>query len=617
MSVAKRLASRNLRTWLRTALAGVTAIVIVSRAVVPASAHVDGVFDGTYKGTATISVWASVPGLPKWQYNGQAPVTFVVSGNRVLSGQLGNSASALISVTGRFAYNEPSPYGHTTINLQFGTQGSCAGTSICNVTVHGTLSISGSVSAGGVTSTFGGSGSLSAERVSLSSELPASTTPILAPPSSVVPTTSTPTPPAPTTASTPPTVAPPAKPLPLVATPAPTDACHQVVSQSGHIQLCVPSWLTGSSEGGVTYIQDGSSGQPFDGQLPVGATLSTGSNGYASLYNQDTEANVSVAPGSSVSYDPSPSWVTPDDLMHCENLSTNCELGPGYIIAKAADEALEKATEGKVISALYTLGKGEIDAADDVLRGVRKAAMVLVSPNTLATEAETTEHARLERGVSSIGAAAGPNVEETVTASGTTFYVTSGSWLIVDVPSEQFATVTAGHELFVPASRADAARENLKASIKAFSLSSVDTWWQTSSTQASAGYTISGCWSQYSSGWATVKSSAATSTFTSTDLLQRGLANFWSIVALDHAPTSPIEGATVTLVEPNGTTFATTTLGAWTTSSTEWEVTFNWTFSDGSAFFQKPQTTGQGTWTVKWQFPDNQTCTNHFAISTG
>jgi Trypsin-like peptidase domain len=131
------------------------------------------------------------------------------------------------------------------------------------------------------------------------------------------------------------------------------------------------------------------------------------------------------------------------------------------------------------------------------------------------------------------------------------------------------------------------------------------------------GYHVQGCWEQYTGGlWTTVNSGSATTTFIASDLLARGPHNFWAVARLDAPPAATFTGATVSLLEPNGQTFATETLGDWTSAYISWETDFGWYYrSDNSWFFQHPEITGQGTWTFRWTFPDGETCSSSFTVS--
>ena len=132
----------------------------------------------------------------------------------------------------------------------------------------------------------------------------------------------------------------------------------------------------------------------------------------------------------------------------------------------------------------------------------------------------------------------------------------------------------------------------------------------------SATYQVKECWTQYTgNSGSNVSSSDSTTSFSGSDILARGPQNFWTIIELDSDPTATISGTKVSLIEPNGQTFSTETLVDWGTTFNEWSVNLNWTFGSGGLFFQDPSLTGQGTWTIEWQFPDGQTCLSSFAVT--
>jgi hypothetical protein len=129
----------------------------------------------------------------------------------------------------------------------------------------------------------------------------------------------------------------------------------------------------------------------------------------------------------------------------------------------------------------------------------------------------------------------------------------------------------------------------------------------------SASYEVQGCWTQYTGGsWSTVETSAATASFAGADIVARGPANFWAVVALAGDPAATISGAKVSLYEPNGQLFYTSALADWGTSFDEWQSTFEWT-AGNQLFFQRNDV-GQGTWVFVWSFPDGQTCESPFTV---
>jgi len=130
----------------------------------------------------------------------------------------------------------------------------------------------------------------------------------------------------------------------------------------------------------------------------------------------------------------------------------------------------------------------------------------------------------------------------------------------------------------------------------------------------SAAYQVTSCWTQYTGGsWDSVKTTAATRTFAASDLAARKPDNFWAVVSLSGAPKATIAGAQLSLVQPNGSVFFTTTIGPWAPPNNEWQSSFNWA-RNNTFFFQLPGATGQGTWSFLWKFPDGQTCESPFAV---
>jgi hypothetical protein len=128
---------------------------------------------------------------------------------------------------------------------------------------------------------------------------------------------------------------------------------------------------------------------------------------------------------------------------------------------------------------------------------------------------------------------------------------------------------------------------------------------------------IQQCWAQYTGGSTTNWNPAdATSTFSSADILTRGASNFEEIASLDPVPSEDLDGViTLTLTEPNGQVFATTTFAAWTAGTQLGGFDLSWTWEDGSLFFQHPEVSGQGVWTFTWKGPDGLTCANQITVS--
>ncbi|MET0939716.1 MAG: hypothetical protein ABWY51_10915 [Gaiellaceae bacterium] len=85
---------------------------------------------------------------------------------------------------------------------------------------------------------------------------------------------------------------------------------------------------------------------------------------------------------------------------------------------------------------------------------------------------------------------------------------------------------------------------------------------------------------------------------------------------MNPVPTADIVGlVTLTLIQPNGQTFATGTVATWQAGYTMYGFNFQVTWSDGSLFFQHPEWTGQGAWTFTWKGPDGQFCSNAITVS--
>jgi hypothetical protein len=136
-------------------------------------------------------------------------------------------------------------------------------------------------------------------------------------------------------------------------------------------------------------------------------------------------------------------------------------------------------------------------------------------------------------------------------------------------------------------------------------------------TPSAPAYHVRSCWVQYTGGsWGSVNQGLATTSLSGTDILTRGASNFWSIVNLDAPPTAAFAGTTISLIQPNGATFFAQPLSqAWPTTASEWEADLGWHWSDNTLFFQHPERTGSGTWTLRWTFPDGQVCNSAFTVS--
>jgi hypothetical protein len=239
----------------------------------------------------------------------------------------------------------------------------------------------------------------------------------------------------------------------------------------------VPSRFTGSSTPGVTYIPIDGPVEHFDGTLPLGAKLVTDESGYARLYSGATESTLSVGPNSTTYA--VPAWHANGELETCKNALT-CLTSAGQKLSAAVDTALTQVEGGDTTEVLQTLGNGVYDAASDVGTGLTKALLVEKVDFTrlIPTAVTSPRGGVMQRSdASAKTAAAGPNVEVQMTAAGATFWVVNGSWLVINLASQTFVTLSAGHDLFVPASEAKAAHLDMSASVKTFSLSSLHKWW--------------------------------------------------------------------------------------------------------------------------------------------
>ena len=137
----------------------------------------------------------------------------------------------------------------------------------------------------------------------------------------------------------------------------------------------------------------------------------------------------------------------------------------------------------------------------------------------------------------------------------------------------------------------------------------------TTPAPTSSAYQVSACWTQYTGGsWSAVNKPVPVATYDASDILARGPTNFWTVLTLSDFTKTTLSGVTVSLVEPSGKTFAKTTLD-WPASEYRYADKFDWAFTDGSLFFQKPSVTGQGTWTFHWSFPDGETCDAAFSVT--
>lgn len=275
-------------------------------------------------------------------------------------------------------------------------------------------------------------------------------------------------------ATTPPAIAPPSTPLPAVTAPAPKDSCKEVRSSSGQIDICVPSWLSGSSSPGTTYLDSSGTAHSFTGELPPGDTLKTGSGQYADLTVPGTTSSFALSPNSTAVEEPG--YRNGRTLSICEQDPENCLNDAAFQMSRAASGAMDSAMTGNLPLAWLKIANGVDDLEDNAFKSVRKAAEILSSPNVYIAPSETT----VDQGKAHLArtTAAPTNVEVSVKSSGTTLYVVSGSCVVVNTASGGFITVTAGHELTIPNSSASARAENMKTSVHSFNVSSLKKWWK-------------------------------------------------------------------------------------------------------------------------------------------
>lgn len=273
--------------------------------------------------------------------------------------------------------------------------------------------------------------------------------------------------------SPPPVIAPPSTPLPAVTAPAPTDSCHEVRSSSGQIDICVPSWLSGSSTPGTTYLDSSGTAHSFTGELPPGDTLKTGTGQYAALTIPDTSSTFALSPDSSAADETGNR--NGRKLSICETDPENCANAAGYEMTKAASDALDSALKGNIALADLKLINGVDDLSENVMKAVTKTAEILSSPNVYVAPSD----AQGVQGQVRIAhtAAKATNVEVKVSATGTSVYVLSGSCLVINSASGGFMSLSAGHDVFIASGSSQARKQNLKTSVRRFNLNSVKRWW--------------------------------------------------------------------------------------------------------------------------------------------
>jgi hypothetical protein len=96
--------------------------------------------------------------------------------------------------------------------------------------------------------------------------------------------------------------------------------------------------------------------------------------------------------------------------------------------------------------------------------------------------------------------------------------------------------------------------------------------------------------------------------------LANGPANYWSVVALALPAASAIHGVTASLVDPAGNVSPGTPFDI-NQGEQDGETSLAWTNADGSYFFQDPAFGFPQSWTIRWTFPDGETCDAPFTVT--
>lgn len=275
-----------------------------------------------------------------------------------------------------------------------------------------------------------------------------------------------------TTEDTVPAVTPPSTPLPAPpAAPAP-DSCHQVHSQSGSINICVPSWLSGSTSSGVRILDANGSVQSGPARLVPGGTVTTSADQYATFANTAAGADLSFAPSTSsqlLSAD-----LTSSGLATCADLPENCTQIAAHNFLPTVKDALQTAIEGNPALAMLKVAGGIVNLQQDVMSGVQKAADILASQSTYDVPSSTSVSRQSHvTGMAKVAS----DVEMKVTGTGTYLFQISGSSLVINSASQTFETLKAGHVVFIPSSKSKAKTESLKKSTKTFKSASQVQWW--------------------------------------------------------------------------------------------------------------------------------------------
>jgi hypothetical protein len=105
----------------------------------------------------------------------------------------------------------------------------------------------------------------------------------------------------------------------------------------------------------------------------------------------------------------------------------------------------------------------------------------------------------------------------------------------------------------------------------------------------------------------------AISTVAGADVLASGPANRRVYYQLS-VPAPSALAASLTFTEPNGSVFKTDP-GTWDTGVSDLYTDLDWTFPDGSLFFQNPTLTGAGQWTAKLSLPNGAMCSVSFSVT--
>ncbi len=125
-------------------------------------------------------------------------------------------------------------------------------------------------------------------------------------------------------------------------------------------------------------------------------------------------------------------------------------------------------------------------------------------------------------------------------------------------------------------------------------------------------YSISSCWLQ-PLGVGSAHPETAISAVAGADVLASGPAS-WRLYYQLSVPAPSALPASLTFSEPNGTVFETDP-GTWDSGISDLYSDLDWTFPDGSLFFQNPTLTGAGQWTAKLSLPNGSTCSVSFAVT--